>query len=579
MTQPAARFVQRLTVGSFAVVLALALLLAPGSALTSHLAFLPLGAALIFLAGLLGVAIVARTRGTFPERAGWYAQMGQIVAVSPMALAGAALAWFGRMGALPAGGYAPAIAMAAVMFAVLLMERFLAAMPSARLPEAPALRALARVVLLAGGAACVLQLGASFDVGLVVPLAKAASIFVAFTGLEIAVRAVGRIFSPRPALHDAQGACSSWLASCLDGGLRDPIRTRLGLDFTRSWAIGYVRATFWPMVAFFCCLSWGLSGVAVVPLDARAVYERFGVPVRVLHAGLHLVLPWPMGRLYSVEFGAMHDIGLIGSDAPMKDIAAHAEGLAPASADRLWERPHAGEIGLVIASTGAGQQSFQTVSADVRLVYRVGLQDRQAIDSITNIADPQAFVRDVAGRVMTASFAGRTLDETLGGAREKLAESLRAAMQAEFERARCGLDMVAVVIEAIHPPPGAADAYHAVRAAEIAAQAAISSERGNAIVIHAQARQYEDGTVSAARASADETVEAARTVSLRFAADRDASEVGGKAFTLERYFSNLVSAIAKTPKTIIDHRLDSADTSVLDLRPPAAAIPSRENAE
>jgi regulator of protease activity HflC (stomatin/prohibitin superfamily) len=37
-----------------------------------------------------------------------------------------------------------------------------------------------------------------------------------------------------------------------------------------------------------------------VPLDQRAVYERFGAPVRVLHPGLHLILPWPLGRLRPV---------------------------------------------------------------------------------------------------------------------------------------------------------------------------------------------------------------------------------------------------------------------------------------
>jgi len=127
------------------------------------------------------------------------------------------------------------------------------------------------------------------------------------------------------------------------------------------------------------------------------------------------------------------------------------------------------------------------------------------------------------------------------------------------------------VIEAIHPPAGAADAYHAVRAAEIAAQASVAAERGNAAVIRAQSRQYATDRIDAARATAAEILENARAAELRFTADREAARASPKTFLLERYFGNLSAALAGTPKTIIDHRLNWPEAPVLDLRPPQAS--------
>jgi hypothetical protein len=140
--------------------------------------------------------------------------------------------------------------------------------------------------------------------------------------------------------------------------------------------------------------------------------------------------------------------------------------------------------------------------------------------------------------------------------------------------------MVAVAIEAIHPPAGAADAYHAVRAAEIAASASIAAERGRAIVVRSQSKQYAFEQMAAAAAGAAETVGTANAALTRFAADRDAAHAGGRAFLLERYFSSLSMALGRSPMTIIDHRLNWPEAPVLDLRPlSGAALPTEAKGE
>jgi regulator of protease activity HflC (stomatin/prohibitin superfamily) len=323
-------------------------------------------------------------------------------------------------------------------------------------------------------------------------------------------------------------------------------------------------------VAFFLLLGWGLSGVALVPLDGRAVYERFGAPIRVLHPGLHIGLPWPLGTARPIEYGRIHEIGLVPTP-PDAQPRYTAEDPSPTNADRLWDTVHPAEITLVIASDANNRQSFQSVSADLRVLYRVGLTDEAAIQAAYAIAAPEDLVRAAAGRVTAAYFAARTLDAVLGANRETMAATLRTRVQAELDRHDTGLQIVDVVIEAIHPPAGAAEAYHNVRAAEIAARTAVAVEHGAAATIYAQSHQYAYQMTAAAHAAAAETVAAARTQAVRFTADQQADRAGGPSFLLERYFFALSSALARAPKTIIDHRLNWPEAPVLDLRPFSAA--------
>jgi hypothetical protein len=46
----------------------------------------------------------------------------------------------------------------------------------------------------------------------------------------------------------------------------------------------------------------------------------------------------------------------------------------------------------------------------------------------------------------------------------------------------------------------------------------------------------------------------------------------GPAFLLERSYSNLVGALKQTPLTIIDHRLSSTQSPVIDLRSAGTAV-------
>lgn len=554
----------------------------------SGVAGLATASLLLALAGLAAtwIMVAARERATSPAvegagEVGRAARWPQLLAVVPLAAAAVACAWFLRPLPLPLAAPVHAAHLLAgapivLGFPLLVVERWVAALPRSRLAEATDLRALVLLPALAFPAAGVLELAATLGVALAVPLGAALAALLGAVAVELAARALARAFLPPPAPDLARAAVRSTLAGIVAtgirarGGIATPIRQHLGIDFSRSWALAYVRAAALPLALALLLLAWGLSGVVLVPLDQRAVYERLGAPVAVLRPGLHAIVPWPLGFARMVEFGAVHETGLIAAAGGSERTGA--EDPAPPSADRLWKQAHPGELTFLIAGRSGGGQSFQTVSADLRVLYRVGLTDAGALRATYSAAEPEALVRAAAARVAAAFFAGETIDSVLGADREAVAERLRDRLQAALDPFDSGIELVAVVIEAIHPPAGAADAYHGVQTAEIAASASISAERGRALALGAAAAQHAAEIVNAARIAAADATGGARTELTRFTADREAATVGGQAFLLERYLANVSAALARAPLTIVDSRITAAGGSVLDLRPPSAAV-------
>ncbi|EPL15886.1 SPFH domain-containing protein [Pseudomonas sp. CF161] len=296
------------------------------------------------------------------------------------------------------------------------------------------------------------------------------------------------------------------------------------------------------------------------------MYERFGKPVAVFGPGLHAGLPWPLGRVLSVENGVVHELATSVGEAPPPTQAEPAEGPAPVVANRLWDASHVNDKSQVIASGSGDKQSFQIVNMDVRFVYRIGLDDRSALAATYNSADVPSLIRSTASRVLVHDFASRTLDGLLGADRGNLADDIGRAVQADLAQLDSGVEILATVVEAIHPPAGAANAYHGVQAAQIGAQALISRERGAASEQTNQAHLQASVLRDQAQATAHEVQAAAQAADLRFTAEQKAYANAGQAFVLEQYLSQLTQGLAHAKLLILDHRLGGDSAPTIDLR-------------
>jgi len=458
-------------------------------------------------------------------------------------------------------------------FGLLVLERQFSNEQNTEWPEAGPLAQLTRmaIAVLLVGALCLFC--SSVDRVWPVRLAVLIGVLPGLVAAELLLRAILSLFSPRNERLEPRLMAASFVADLLRWppqpllALQHELHNRFGIDLRQVWAFTYMRRAFLPVLAVVVALGWVLSGIREIPMEGRGIYERFGKPVQVFGPGLHAGLPWPFGRVLAVENGVVHELATSVSDATTIELIQEpAEGPAPMSANRLWDASHINEKSQVIASSAGDKQSFQIVNMDVRFVYRIGLSDEAAMASIYNSADVPTLIRSTASRVLVHDFASRTLDELLGEQRAALATDIGDAVQADLKQLNSGVEILATVVESIHPPAGAANAYHAVQAAQISAQALISRERGAAADMANVAQLNASVAHDQAAASAREVLATAQGADLRFSAERQAYSQAGQAFLLEQYLTQLSQGLTHAKLLVLDHRLGGDNALTIDLR-------------
>ncbi|SDU19415.1 Regulator of protease activity HflC, stomatin/prohibitin superfamily [Pseudomonas orientalis] len=459
----------------------------------------------------------------------------------------------------------------ALAFGLLVFERRLAQQTPAQWPEASPVAQLCRVAIgcLLISSICLLFAGAESVWPL--RLAVLIGLLPALVALEFLLRGVLSLFSPRQPRLEPRLMAQSFVAGLLRWppqpllALQHELHNRFGIDLRQIWAFTYMRRAFLPVLLVVLAIGWALTGVHEVPLHGRGIYERFGKPVEVFGPGLHAGLPWPLGRVLNVENGVVHELATSVSETAVPELAS-AEGPAPLIANRLWDASHVNDKSQVIASSSGDKQSFQIVNMDVRFVYRIGLTDQAALAATYHSADVPSLIRSTASRILVHEFASRTLDELLGEQRTSLADEIGRTVQADLNALDSGVEILATVVEAIHPPAGAANAYHGVQAAQIGAQALIARERGAASEQTNQALLQASTARDQAQATAREVNAGAQAANLRFVAEQKAYATAGRAFVLEQYLGQLSQGLAHAKLLILDHRLGADSAPTIDLR-------------
>ncbi|MBC3373089.1 protease modulator HflK [Pseudomonas sp. SWRI92] len=528
------------------------------------------------------------------DNVGWYEQMLERISARSIGLLtqiGAPVLWLAGWSLLtllsleqawnldlPAASLGVSASVGAVLalllaFGLLVFERQLVQQSALEWPEASSLAQLSRVAIavLVLTALCLLFAGESSVWP--VRLAVLTGVLPGLVAVEFLLRAALSLFSPRRESLEPRLLGRSVIADLLRWppqpllALQHELHNRFGIDLRQIWAFSYMRRASLPVLALVALVGWLLTGVHEVPLQARGIYERFGKPVEVFGSGLHAGLPWPWGRVLSVENGVVHELATSIGDNKAVPEAEPAEGPAPTVANRLWDASHVNDKSQVIASRRGDQQSFQIVNMDVRFVYRIGLTDAAALAATYNSADVPALIRSTASRILVHEFASRTLDGLLGADRVSLADEIGRAVQADLQSLDSGVEILATVVEAIHPPAGAANAYHGVQAAQIGAQALIARERGAAAEQTNQAQLQASVAYDRAQGTAREISATAQAADLRFNADRKAYASAGHAFVLEQYLSQMSQGLGQANLLILDHRLGgSGNAPTIDLR-------------
>lgn len=462
-------------------------------------------------------------------------------------------------------------------FICLLLERRLAQASTADWPEAPLLLTLSRAIILALLLPALCGLGLLLSLDWLLPGLLLAGYWTLLLSAELLLRALLCGFRPYHRQQATTPAFNSVLASLMHRSnplqrLHQQLQQGLGLELRHSWALRFLGSTLRPLAAGLLLCGWLLSSLSIIGIDQRGIYQRFGAAVAVWQPGLHLGLPWPLGRVSYIENGQVHQQASTvlqnkDDDGPNAAI----------SSNRLWDGQHRAESMQLIASGRGSKQSLQLMGLDVRLVYRQGLRDADAL-ALYRLADAPALLHSLAQQTMLHYFAGQQLDQLLGEGLSATALQLRNRIQQQLDRSAAGIELLAVVIQAIHPPAAAANAYHGVQAAQILAQANVAAERAQAVRSHSAAVQAALRQSAAASAAAAEQLASSRADAIAFEADQQAYQLAGQTFLLERYLHALAQGLSHTRPLIIDHRIQAAQLPTIDLRPPgsAPALPAIE---
>lgn len=469
-------------------------------------------------------------------------------------------------------------------FPLLVLERRLATLPASEAVEAAGIARVLRAVLFELALTAIDALARKVGFASTYWIGRVGAGLGLLVGGELALRALVRPLLP---VGDAKGAVSlvdSFSASVLLAkfgparGFSDALRERFGVDLSRLWAFRYLRNAAAPLVAGLCCVAWLTSGLTVLQPDERGVYERMGEPVAVVPSGLAVHLPWPFGTIRKVEFGVVHSTPVaLDVEAPVEE-SIGVEAAPPPSVDRLWSQSHPTEGSYLIPgvgiAAGSDAQSFQLATADVKIGWRIGLDDDSARRALFQVADGDALVRALSGRLLVRDFATRPLDKVIGDDRDRLASSIHAELQRQLDALQSGLEVTAVLIDAIHPPVGAAGAYHRVQAAEIASNTAISVERTRRARLEAEAAGEAIDRKYSAQAVAGERIAAATAARHRFDADQASFTLAGPVLALERWLQTLAKSLVRARFDLIDHRLELEPGPTLDLRSSSPALPA-----
>ncbi|MBM7046508.1 protease modulator HflK [Rhizobium lusitanum] len=473
----------------------------------------------------------------------------------------------------------------AFAFLLLVTERRLAAIDAAEWPEAGAISQLSRVPIFVLVLSCFCLFLSARGSELSIKLLAALGGFVALVGLELLLRAIASMFRPQNDSGEPALIATSLIAGTLRWppqplvGIQSELRTKHGIDLRQIWAFSFIRKTAPAIILGTLLLGWLLSGLREIPMSGRGVYERFGKAEGILHSGLHIGLPWPFGRVIAIENGSVHELATSVSTNGSGEALADAEGPAPESANRLWDASHISEKSQVIASGTGGEQSFQVVNMDVRFVYRIGLSDQAAMKAAYRVADLPALIESTANRVLVHDFARRTLNDVLSEGRLSLASDIASTVQKNMDELNSGVEILAVVVEAIHPPAGAANAFHGVQAVEISAEALVARERGAAAEQTNEAQLNASLRQDDATATAREGIAASEVAKLRFQAEQSAFHEAGQAFLTEEYFNQLTMGLSHSKALVLDHRIGGSVAPTLDLRSMMLPVDPDTNAE
>jgi HflK protein len=322
-------------------------------------------------------------------------------------------------------------------------------------------------------------------------------------------------------------------------------------------------------------LGWLLSGVYTVRAGQVAVVRRFGKLVAAdISPGLHYRLPWPVEQLARVDIGSVRRLevgfrsptppapglrilgfgswlgGTKDRTAPIQNPKSKIQNPIEEPASYEWNTRHqAGfqkrqEESLMLT----GDEYLVEVNATVQ--YRVS----RPSDFLFAVASPEELLRHAAETAIRDAVGREPLEAVLTGGRARLETEIQASAQANVEHCACGLAILAVRLQDVHPPLEVVNAFRDVASAV--------EEKGRRIN---EAEAERNAKIPGARAEAARNVISANGYTFkrvreaggdagRFVAMVQGNRAGPQANRIRLYLETVEQVLSGPRKFIVDPR-------------------------
>lgn len=328
---------------------------------------------------------------------------------------------------------------------------------------------------------------------------------------------------------------------------------QFGVRVSETWFYKFLeRAMGWLILLQAGILLLSTTFVILEPQEV-GIRERFGRRAsggKILEAGLHFKLPWPIDRVYrhpAKEVQTFH-IGYTVDEEREKERTL------------LWTVSHyKEEVNFLVASgeqeeglTDEGTVPVNFLTAAIPVQYVV----RDVEDWFYKHKDAKGLLESIGYREVVRYLVNVDVLEIMSNGRRTAAKELRERIQKAANEAALGVEILFVGLQDIHPPVGeqrvpVAAAFEEVIGAVQEKEAAIMEAEAYEAEILPKAKAEAARLLSEAEAYRKARMEGAKATAAQFEQQGKAMAAAPNVFRSRKYFDVLANSLTNVRKYII----------------------------
>lgn len=307
---------------------------------------------------------------------------------------------------------------------------------------------------------------------------------------------------------------------------------RRSQDRMRDWLPGLGGGRGILAVVAVVLLFWLATGIFRVDPNEQAVIQRFGAYVRTEAPGLHYHLPGPIETVAFVDVTQRNQT----------------------------------EVGSRTGSDDAGTM-LTGDSNIVELDFVVVWQVRDPVKYLFRIADPRDVLQRAAESAMREVIGQTNVQPALNEGRGLIETSSAAILQTMLDRYDSGIQVAAIQLQRVDPPPDVVDSFHDVQRARSELEQAKNQAEAYRNDIVPKARGQAQQIVQDATAYKERVVAEANGEAQQFLSVLDAYHQSRDVTARRMYIDTMEEILKNARKIVIDPSLSEGKNGVVPYLP------------